>query len=64
MTTTNAAADVTFFQSNAITEGRYDYTACQLNILFTLLASLQKGDPKDKVYTIAVKDIADLTGNE
>ncbi len=58
------AESLVIFQSNAITEGRYDYSACQLNILFALLASLQKNDPADKVYKIYVKEIQELTGNE
>jgi plasmid replication initiation protein len=49
-------------QHNAITSGRYDFTACQLDILFLLLASLEKGDAPDKEYTLQVKDIEAITG--
>ena len=48
-------------QHNAITSGRYDFTACQLDILFMILASLEE----DKLtYTIRAKDIELLTGRE
>ena len=54
--------DKSIFQSNAITSGRYDFTACQLDILFMLLALLDKGDETNKVYPIYVKDIEAITG--
>lgn len=48
-------------QHNAITSGRYDFTACQLDILFMILSSLEE----DKLtYTIRAKDIELLTGRE
>ncbi|WP_185214465.1 replication initiation protein [Sphingobacterium mizutaii] len=48
-------------QHNAITSGRYDFTACQLDILFMILSSLED----DKLtYTIRAKDIELLTGRE
>lgn len=46
-------------QHNAITSGRYDFTACQLDILFMLLASLS---PNELSYRIAAKDIELITG--
>jgi hypothetical protein len=52
------------FQSNAITSGRYDFSACQMDILFMLLALLEKGDGPDKVYSIWVKDIEAITGRK
>lgn len=48
-------------QHNAITSGRYDFTACQLDILFMLLSSLEESELK---YTIRAKDIELLTGRE
>lgn len=46
-------------QHNAITSGRYDFSQCQLDILFMVLASLKE----DKLtYRIKVKDIELLTG--
>lgn len=51
-------------QHNVITQARYDYTACQLDILFYLLSQLKKGDALDKQYTIYVKDVERLTGRQ
>lgn len=48
-------------QHNAITSGRYDFTACQLDILFMLLSSLEENE---LTYTIRAKDIELLTGRE
>jgi plasmid replication initiation protein len=52
------------FQANAITSGRYDFTACQLDVLFMLLALLEKDDPIEKTYSIWVKDIEAITGRK
>ena len=52
------------FQANAITSGRYDFTACQLDILFMLLALLEKDDEPGKLYSIWVKDIEAITGRQ
>lgn len=52
------------FQANAITSGRYDFTSCQLDILFMLLALLEKDDPLDKCYSVWVKDIEAITGRK
>ena len=46
-------------QHNAITSGRYDFTACQLDILFMLLASLSQNELN---YRITAKDIELITG--
>lgn len=51
-------------QHNAITQARYDYSACQLDIFFYLLSCLQRNDAPDKEYTIYVKDIEKLTGRQ
>lgn len=48
-------------QHNAITSGRYDFTACQLDILFMILSSLEENE---LTYTIRAKDIELLTGRE
>jgi len=48
-------------QHNAITSGRYDFTACQLDILFMILSSLED---EQLTYTIRAKDIELLTGRE
>lgn len=53
--------EMMYKQHNAITSGRYDFTACQLDILFMILSSLKEDELK---YTIYAKDIELLTGRE
>ena len=59
-----ANPDKSIFQHNAITSGRYDFTACQLDILFMLLAMLDKNDKISTIYPIHVKDIEAITGRK
>ena len=51
-------------QHNAITSGRYDFSACQLDIMFMILASLDESDDERKEYLIRVKDIELITGRK
>ncbi|CAM3019148.1 replication initiation protein [Flavobacterium psychrophilum] len=51
-------------QHNTITSGRYDFSACQLDVLFMLLASLNESDELGKEYHIRVKDIELITGRK
>ena len=51
-------------QHNTITSGRYDFSACQLDVLFMLLASLDQSDASNKKYNIRVKDIELITGRK
>ena len=51
----------TIMQHNAITSGRYDYSACMLDILFMVLSSLEIGKLE---YTIHVQDIEAITGRK
>jgi plasmid replication initiation protein len=49
------------YQHNVITSGRYDYSACMLDILFMVLAGLEK----DKLeYSIHTHDIEHITGRK
>ncbi len=49
------------YQHNVITSGRYDYSACMLDILFMVLAGLEK----DKMeYSIHTHDIEHITGRK
>lgn len=49
------------YQHNIITSGRYDYSACMLDILFMVLSGLEK----DKFeYNIHVNDIEYITGRK
>ena len=53
--------DKLIYQHNVITSGRYDYSACMLDILFMVLSCLKK----DKLeYTIHVHDIEAITGRK
>lgn len=51
----------TIKQSNEITEGKYDYTTCQLDLLFMLLANIKDTDEPNKEYIIKIKDIEQIT---
>jgi len=48
--------------SNAITTARYDYSACQMDIMFFLLSVLGKEDAPDKAYTLYLKDMEAISG--
>lgn len=52
----------TFFQSNIITNGRYEMTSLEKNILYVVLSQLKKGDDGSQMYLVAAKDISDITG--
>lgn len=53
--------DKIIYQHNAITSGRYDYSACMLDIIFMVLSTLEK----DKlIYTIHTEDIEHITGRK
>ena len=49
------------YQHNVITSGRYDYSACMLDILFMVLSGLEFGKME---YTIHVQDIEAITGRK
>ena len=51
-------------QHNTSTSGRYDFSSCQLDVLFMLLASLDESDEVGKEYYIRVKDIELITGRK
>lgn len=51
--------DKIIYQHNAITSGRYDYSACMLDILFMILSGLETGK---REYLISVKEIELITG--
>ena len=44
--------------------GRTDYSACQLDVLFMLLACIDDSDASNKRYNIRVKDIELITGRK
>lgn len=49
-------------QHNAITSGRYDYDAAQLDVLFMVLALIDEKNPSHREITIYAKDIEKITG--
>lgn len=49
------------YQHNVITSGRYDYSACMLDILFMVLSCLDNGKLE---YTISAHDIEAITGRK
>lgn len=53
--------DKLIYQHNVITSGRYDYSACMLDILFMVLSCLEKDKLK---YTIHAQDIEEITGRK
>ncbi|MCI0922731.1 replication initiation protein [Sphingobacterium rhinopitheci] len=56
-----AIGEKIYKQHNAITSGRYDFTACQLDILFMILANLRA---KEINYSIHTSDIEIITGRK
>ena len=48
-------------QHNAITSGRYDYSACMMDVLFMVLSGLEVGKLE---YNIYVQDIETITGRK
>ncbi|MBX0293110.1 replication initiation protein [Hymenobacter sp. HSC-4F20] len=51
-------------QYNAITTARYDYTACQLDLLFFLLSKLRREDKPNQEYQIHMNEVVAVTGRE
>lgn len=51
-------------QHNAITTARYDYTACQLDLLFFLLSKLRREDLPNQEYQIHMSEVVAMTGRE
>lgn len=64
METQNLPQEKKIKQHNTITSGRYDFSACQLDVLFMLLASINEADEPNKRYNIRVKDIELITGRK
>jgi plasmid replication initiation protein len=56
--------DIEIRQHNAITAARYDYSACQLDLLFCLLSQLKKEDSSDEPYRINIANIERMTGRQ
>lgn len=52
----------TLRQSNTITNARYDFDACQLDILFCCMSQIHDTDLESKVYVIHSAEIEQMTG--
>lgn len=48
-------------QHNAITTARYEMSACEMDIVFSLLSVLRKEDKAGTIYRIRVKELEQLT---
>lgn len=60
----DASKAIEIRQHNAITSARYDYSSCQLDILFCLLSHLRKEDNPNVSYRINIADVERLTGRQ
>ncbi|NVO85416.1 replication initiation protein [Hymenobacter terrestris] len=49
-------------QHNALTTARYEMTACEMDIVFSLLSKLSKQDRAGTIYEIRVQEMQELTG--
>ena len=49
-------------QHNAITSGRFDYSATMLDVLFMVLALIDERNPNQRTVRVYAKDIATITG--
>lgn len=56
--------DKNIMMHNSITSGRFDVTACQLDILFMLLSMLEKDDDPNKEYIVSAMDIELITNKK
>ncbi|HEY6143763.1 MAG TPA: replication initiation protein [Flavobacterium sp.] len=51
-------------QHNLITTARYDFSACQLDVMFMLLAVLDEKQDPNKPYNIRVQEMEAITGRK
>ncbi|MCU0471350.1 MAG: replication initiation protein [Arcicella sp.] len=49
---------------NIITTARYDYSACQIDIMFYMLSLLRPYDTHETIYKLQVRDIENITGRK
>lgn len=60
--TVSALSRIEVRHHNVITTARYDYSACQIDILFFLLSLLRPNDVENITYRLYMKDIEAITG--
>jgi len=59
--TETVATQVEIRQHNAITSARYEMSACEMDIVFSLLSKLTKTDAPGTIYEIRVRELEALT---
>jgi plasmid replication initiation protein len=57
-------ASVQVRQHNAITNARYEMSACEMDIVFTLLSKLTSADKTGTMYLVRVREMELLTGRQ
>lgn len=62
--TNEAVASVQVRQHNAITNARYEMSACEMDIVFALLSKLTSQDKPGTMYLVRVRDLELLTGRQ
>ena len=62
--TAEAVAPVQVRQHNAITNARYEMSACEMDIVFALLSKLNSQDKPGTMYLVRVRDLELLTGRQ
>ena len=55
---------VEIWQDNALTVARYEMTETEKNILYMVVASVEKDDPPTKKYQVSVREMAEVTGSK
>lgn len=62
--TTEAVAALQVRQHNAITNARYEMSACEMDIVFALLSKLSSQDKAGTMYLVRVRELELLTGRQ
>jgi len=57
-------ASVLAWQHNAITDARYEMSACEIDIVFALLSKLSSHDKPGTMYLVRVRELELLTGRQ
>jgi plasmid replication initiation protein len=57
-------ASVQAWQHNAITDARYEMSACEIDIVFALLSKLSSHDKPGTMYLVRVRELELLTGRQ
>jgi len=62
MTAPETVKNLEIRQHNAITSARYEMSACEMDIVFSLLSKLTKHDAAGTIYEVRVRELEILTG--